>query len=388
MAKQIYDAIVIGAGIAGASSAYFLARAGLRVAIVERARPASGASGFAFGMVSAPFVAPPGAGEVERLLARSVKLHHELPSELESLGVGKYHHVKKAGVRLALNDAEAAELKRIGVSGFRSAAANEPDRVDLRWLEYGALSHVEARISDEIPGGLYIGGQLEVAPDGVTKALISAAERCGNASILTGEVSAIEIESGSVRGVRIAGEQLSAGHVVLAAGPWCSEVLVGSPGAEGLLLPIEPLKGQIVRFDIGSEIPMPIALWWGSDYAATKLDGLLYAGTTEERVGFDATPTSDGCSQVLDSALKVLPFLRGARVAHQTACLRPVAPDGLPVIGPFGGVDGLIVATGGGRSGIELGPGIGELAALHVMDPDDAVRRDLDALGPGRFAGQ
>lgn len=386
MAKQIYDAIVIGAGIAGASSAYFLARAGLRVAIVERAHPAAGASGFAFGMVSAPFVASPDASVVERLLARSVELHHGLPSELESLGVGLYHRVKKAGVRLALNDAEAADLKRVGESGFRSAAANEPDRVDLRWLEYGALSHIEARISDEIPGGLYIGGQLEVAPDGVTKALIGAADRCGDATILTGEVSAIEIENGSVRGVRVAGELLSTGHVVLAAGPWCSDVLAGSPGAEGLMLPIEPLKGQIVRIDIGSEIPMPVALWWGGDYAATKPDGLLYAGTTEERVGFDVTPTSDGRSQVLDSALKVLPFLMCARVAHQTACLRPVAPDGLPAIGPFGGVDGLIVATGGGRSGIELGPGIGELAALHVLDPDDASRRDLGALGPDRFA--
>ena len=388
MSQRSYDAIVVGAGIVGASSAYFLARAGLNVAIVERAHVAAGASGFAFGMVSQPFVPGPNAPAVERLLARSVELHHGLPTELESHGGGTYHSVKKAGVRLAMNEAEAHELKRIGVSGFRSDAANDPDRVDLRWLEYGALSHIEARISEDIPGGLYIGGQLEIAPDGVTKALVAAAEQCGTCTVLTGEVSAIEIENGVVQGVKLNGESLSARHVVLAAGPWCGGLLARSPGAAWVKLPIEPLKGQIVRFDISPGIPMPVSLWWGSDYAATKPDGLLYAGTTEERVGFDAEPTAEACSQITDSISRVLPFLASAPVAHQTACLRPVTPDGLPVIGTFVGVDGLVVATGGGRSGIELGPGMGELAALHTLDPGEVGRRDMGMLGPGRFVGQ
>ena len=388
MSQRSYDAIVIGAGIAGASSTYFLARAGLNVAIVERAHVAAGASGFAFGMVSQPFAPDRHAPAIERLLARSVELHHGLPSELESRGGGTYHNVKKAGVRLAMDEAQAADLKRVGMSGFRSDATNEPDRVDLRWLEYGALSHIEARISGDIPGGLYIGGQLEIAPDGVTKALVAAAEQSGMCAVLTGEVSAIEIENGAVQGVKLNGESLSARHVVLAAGPWCGGLLARSQGAPDFRLPIEPLKGEIVRFDISPEIPMPVSLWWGSDYAATKPDGLLYAGTTEERVGFDAEPTAEACSQITESVLRVLPFLANARVAHQTACLRPVAPDGLPVVGTFAGVNGLVVATGGGRSGIELGPGMGELAALHILDPVEVERRDMGMLGPDRFVGQ
>lgn len=385
MSQRSYDAIVVGAGTAGASSAYFLARAGLSVAIVERAHVAAGASGFAFGMVSQRFEPEPHAPAVERLLARSVELHHGLPAELESQGAETYHQVNKAGIRLAMDDAEAEMLKRIGVSGFGAAGRNDPDRVDLRWLEYGALSHIEARISDDIPGGLYIGGQLEIAPDGVTRALVAAAERSGKLTVLTGEVSAVEIENGVVQGVGVDGAMLSAKHVVLAAGPWCGEVLARSVGAEDVKLPIEPLKGQIVRFDIGEEIAMPVSLWWGSDYAATKPDGLLYAGTTEERVGFDSSPTEAGCTQITESVTRVLPFLAVASVSHQTACLRPVAPDGLPVVGKLDGIDGLIVATGGGRSGIELGPGIGELAALHVVDPDEAGRRDMGALDPDRL---
>ena len=383
---KTYDTIVIGAGIAGASAAYCLTRKGIDVCIVERDSPAAHASGFAFGMVSEPFTVSDRAPAVERLLSRSVDLHHRLPDELRDACGAEYHSLIKAGVRLALDAQDAARLKQIGVSGFRDASANLQGRSDLRWLEYGALSHIDARISEDVIGGLYVGGQLEVAPDGVTKSLVQAAVASGRAEVLTGEVSAIEIANGKVSGVSVGGEALSANHVVLAAGPWCPVVLRNSPGAGDVNLPITPLKGQIVRFDIGDEIPMPVSIWWGSDYAASKPDGLLYAGTTEEDAGFDASPTAAAQHEVRASATSVLPFLKDAPVAQQTACLRPIAPDRLPVVGTAAGIDGLVIATGGGRSGIELGPGIGELACEFVAGENEELLGSYGELSPGRFA--
>ena len=382
---KTYDAIVIGAGIAGASAAYCLTRKGVDVCIVERDSPAAHASGFAFGMVSAPFSVSDGAPAVERLLSRSVDLHHRLPEELRDACGAQYHNLIKAGVRLALDAQEAAHLKQVGVSGFRAASSNIKGRSDLRWLEYGGLSHIEARISEDVIGGLYMGGQLEVAPDGLTKSLVQAAVASGRAEELTGEVSAIEIENGKIAGVRVSGEVLSAGHVLLAAGPWCPIVLRNSQGADDVRLPITPLKGQIVRFDIGDEIPMPVSIWWGSDYAASKPDGLLYAGTTEEESGFDSTPSAAAQNEIRASATSVLPFLKDASVAHQTACLRPIAPDRLPVVGTVDGIEGLVIATGGGRSGIELGPGIGELACEVVTGENEALIRSYSELSPSRF---
>ena len=383
---RTYDAIVIGAGIAGASAAYCLTRKGVDVCIVERDAPAAHASGFAFGMVSEPFTVSDGTPVAERLLSRSVDLHHGLPEELREACGARYHNVIKAGVRLAQNAREAAHLKQVGISGFRAASANVKGRSDLRWLEYGALSHIEARISEEVIGGLYMGGQLEVAPDGVTKSLVQAAVSSGRADVLTGEVSKIEIENSKVSGVIVGDERLSTRRVVLAAGPWCPEVLRNSPGAMDVNLPVTPLKGQIVRFDIGDEIPMPVTIWWGSDYAASKPDGLLYAGTTEEEAGFDADPTVAGQHAIRGSATSVLPFLQDASVAHQTACLRPIAPDRLPVVGTVPGIDGLVIATGGGRSGIELGPGIGELACEFVTGENADLLRSYSELSPARFA--
>lgn len=387
MSTKTYDAIVIGAGIAGASAAYCLTRKGVDVCIIERDSPAAHASGFAFGMVSAPFTVFEREAAAVRLLSRSVDLHHRLPEELQD-GFGvQYHNVIKAGVRLALDESEAEYLKQIGVYGFYAKSANIKGRSDLRWLEYGALSHIDARISEDVIGGLYIGGQLEVAPDGVTRSLVTAAVASGRAELLTGEVSAIEIENGKVCGVNVGGEALSTRQVVLAAGPWCPVVLRNSPGAEDLDLPISPLKGQIVRFDIGDEIPMPVSIWWRADYAATKPDGLLYAGTTEEAdAGYDATPTAAARRSIQDFAVRVLPFLKGMTVAHQTACLRPVAPDRLPVVGTAPGIEGLVIATGGGRQGIEYGPGIGELACEYVTGGNEQLLGEYSDLGPRRFA--
>ena len=70
-------------------------------------------------------------------------------------------------------------------------------------------------------------------------------------------------------------------------------------------------------------------------------------------------PIAEGRDAVLQSALSVLPYLEEAELVQHTACLRPIAPDGLPILGPLPGAEGAIVATGAGRNGIQLGPAMG-----------------------------
>ena len=71
-------------------------------------------------------------------------------------------------------------------------------------------------------------------------------------------------------------------------------------------------------------------------------------------------------------------------VAQQTACLRPVASDGLLVLGDVPGLDHVYVATGGARKGILYGPAMGHAIADLVLGRDTRVA--LDAFAPGRFA--
>jgi glycine/D-amino acid oxidase-like deaminating enzyme len=72
-------------------------------------------------------------------------------------------------------------------------------------------------------------------------------------------------------------------------------------------------------------------------------------------------------------------------VAQQTACLRPVASDGLLVLGGVPGLDQVYVATGGARKGILYGPAMGHALADLVLGRDTRIA--LDAFAPGRFAG-
>jgi glycine oxidase len=127
-----------------------------------------------------------------------------------------------------------------------------------------------------------------------------------------------------------------------------------------------------------------VSLWWDTDYATIKSDGLLWVGTTEEEVGFDDRTTSAARDRIIGSAVEILPYLSDAELVQQTACLRPMTPDRLPIIEAVSGLEGLVIITGGGRNGILLGPSMGLAAANLVAGSDFPV--DIRAFSLSRFA--
>ena len=142
------------------------------------------------------------------------------------------------------------------------------------------------------------------------------------------------------------------------------------------------LKGQILRLRSHGP-PFRTSIGWGFNYATTKPDGLVWIGTTEENAGFDATPTVEARESILRSAVAVLPYLANAQLVQHTACLRPVAPDGLPILGQIPGKRGIVAATAAGRKGILLGPVIGRMAASLVTRGETDM--DISAMSPERF---
>jgi glycine/D-amino acid oxidase-like deaminating enzyme len=111
----------------------------------------------------------------------------------------------------------------------------------------------------------------------------------------------------------------------------------------------------------------------------------MWAGTTEEEAGFDEESTDAARDEIGAALLKMLPAMADAQVAQQTACLRPVASDGLLLLGGVPGLDQVYVATGGARKGILYGPPMGHAIADLVLGRKTRVA--LDAFAPGRFAG-
>src|SRR5204862_2628353 len=185
-------------------------------------------------------------------------------------------------------------------------------------------------------------------------------------------------DSGRVTGVILERETIACSTVVLALGPWSGEV------SAWIDVPIDvrPLKGQILRLKAPGP-PVDCSVGWGHNYATTKTDGLLWAGTTEEEAGFDEESTLAARDEIGAALLRMLPAMADAQVAQQTACLRPVASDGLLVLGGVPGLDQIYVATGGARKGILYGPAMGHALADLVLGRDTQIA--IDAFAPGRF---
>ena len=115
-------------------------------------------------------------------------------------------------------------------------------------------------------------------------------------------------------------------NVLVAAGPWSSNF----SSWFGFEIPIKPLKGQILR--LKSDQIIENGFHWGPNYVTTKQDGLIWAGTTEEDVGFDENPSNFGLISIMESLVTVFPFLENSELVLQTACLRPLAVDKSPVL--------------------------------------------------------
>ena len=122
---------------------------------------------------------------------------------------------------------------------------------------------------------------------------------------------------------------------------------------------------------------------WGPNYVTTKQDGLIWAGTTEEDVGFDENPSSFGLQSIMESLIRVFPFLENAELVLQTACLRPLAIDKSPILSKsdFGN---LYLASGTGRQGILLGPAMGKLILDNLMSKKTEI--PIEPFSHKRFA--
>ena len=371
MSKSTGDVVIIGGGIVGVSTAYFLGKAGVRSTIIERDSVGSHASGFAYGGVSAlGGIGNP--GPLSPIAAEGMRIHAELSTSLlEETGINTEFRY-----RMSLSLAFTEDEVRDGEAHVRWVDGHEGH--SARWLDSAEAREIEPRISDKALGAAYIGGGADVEPYRFSLALAQAAESIG-ATLRHGTVASLRRESGRVKTVVLKSGEVPCDAVVLAMGPWsglASEWL-GTP------INVKPLKGQIIRLRAPGP-PLWCSVGWAGEYATTKPDGLVWAGTTEEDAGFDETTTTDARDSIMASLVKMLPAMADAQLVQQTACLRPMSDDGLLVLGPVPGWEGGYAATGGARTGIALGPAMGRIAADLVTTGGSDV--PIDAFDPGRFA--
>jgi glycine oxidase len=367
------DVLIVGGGVVGCATAYFLTRDGYSVTLIERDSIASHASGFAYGGLS-PIVGIIEDDPVLPLSEASEAIHAELAERLPAESGVEYEHRLKTSLTLATNPIQLEELR----AAHDWLNGHYKGRVE--WHDEASVRALEPRVGPSVMAGLLADRSGEVEPYKFTLALWQAAERAG-AVMRNAEVTGVTRKAGNISGVVLStGKVIEAGAFVLAAGPWMGKATEWL----GVDMPISPLKGQILRLQAPGD-PLAVSLSWAHNYATTKPDGLLWCGTTEERVGFDETPTAYGRDTIMSSVIEVLPYLADAELVHHTACLRPIAPDGLPVVGPAPGNTGVVIASGTGRKGIFLGPAMAKVAAEMATGRTPSI--DVSRLSVTRLSG-
>jgi len=136
--------------------------------------------------------------------------------------------------------------------------------------------------------------------------------------------------------------------------------------------PPAPTLAQVA----GGAEPSPyVACVLQQDVAGRVLIGSSLHGATS-----DADESPETRRAIAQRAVELMPALAGLAVAETRSCQRPYSPDGLPLIGPYPGVDGLVLATGHGSVGVTQSLGTGEAVAEGITD-----RRWDAALAPERM---
>ena len=149
----------------------------------------------------------------------------------------------------------------------------------------------------------------------------------------------------------------------------------------GLSIPVTPLKGEILRM----ELPGPAL---AHDFASPEVTlfsrgSQVWCGATQEWCGFDKTPSATARRTLLSQAIQLLPAIASATLVQHTACLRPVTPDWLPIVGQAPGWENVYLATGGEKKGILLSPGIGKALADLLTTGSTSI--DITPCTPQRF---
>ncbi|HEU5267690.1 MAG TPA: FAD-binding oxidoreductase [Jatrophihabitans sp.] len=371
--------VIVGAGIIGAASAYFCARAGHDVTVVDRQAVAAGTTGAGEGNVLLSDKQP---GPELAMGLRAAQLWNELGEEL---GADAFELERKGGVVVARSDDALAALRGLSVDQRDSGVESEQ-------LDRGQLRDAEPHLADDLAGGAFYPQDLQVQP------MLAAAHllRASSAVLRLGvEVTGLRLGGDRVAGVVTSDDVIAADYVVNAAGTWSGRLAerFGAPvpvhPRRGFVLVTEPLPPIIRHKVYSAEYVANVAsdnegLETSAVVEGTRA-GTVLIGASRERVGFDSTVSLPVVRRLAAQAVRLFPVLASVNLMRVYAGLRPYCPDHLPIVGADPRVPGLLHACGHEGAGIGLAPATGELIAALITEQPTTI--DATPFAPTRLVG-
>ncbi|MBV9597366.1 MAG: FAD-binding oxidoreductase [Chloroflexi bacterium] len=367
MTRTEAEVVVVGAGIVGVAAAYYLARAGKRVVVVDRAGIAGEASGRNGGHLS-----PTIDGAWAPLGQLALDIWPRLIPDID----GPTEYRRGGGLYVVVDH---DPMEPADILAYRHA----------RGFVAELLSPEECRrrlppLRSEIKGGVLSPRHGQVNPILTTKSLAQTAERhFGVKFLLYSPVTSVSVENDAVHGVRVGSGAIGAPTVVLAAGAWTGQLAATA----GVACPIGPRRIQILLSE--AMPPWTDVVWAGNGvYARQSLSGHLHFGSggpawerTLAEVSYTVAP--GGMQRAARRMCDFMPGLRDVAILRSWAGVIGPSADGVPVLEACAEPRGLIIASGFGGNGFVTGPAVGQVVA--ELATAGRASADLSGLSLARF---
>jgi len=350
------DVLIIGGGVIGLTTAYFLARHGVRVTVTEAGEFGRESSWAGAGIIS-PGHARRAQSPLGRLRALSASLFPQLSSELqEKTGVCNGYWIC-GGLELR-RSADALEKQRIE----NLLRQEQGEGATCEVLEGDQLRQRQPGLDPDLPGAVYFPEMAQLRNPWHIRALVAGCYLYQVDMRPYTPVVDLVREGDRILAVWTPQERLVADKFVVCTGAWTDRLLQSL----GLSLGIRPMRGQIALLRCATPFLRHIIMG-GDEYLVPRPDGRVLVGSTVEDAGFDKRTTAEAIAHLLATAYRWVPALARAEVERCWAGLRPGNPDGKPLIGTVPGWRNLYIAAGHFRSGITLSPGTAQILSELIL---------------------
>ncbi len=409
------EVLVIGGGVIGVCSAYFLAQQGFEVKLLEAGEICAGASFGNAGLILPshiePLATPNALGHglkwllnpespfyikprlslsliswLWRFRAASkderVRVSMGLLKSLSSRSVELYRELAKlTGMAFGYEELGSLHIFKTN-RGYRDARTNQ-DLMRTYGIEARLMTADEINalnIRADVRGGLYFPGDSHLVPADFVVQLAKAAVDSG-LDIRTGaEVLGFETSGPKVTAVKTTKGDFQPDQIVLAGGAWSPEL----SRALKIRLPIQPAKGYSLTYQNPENPPLIPVMLSEARVAVTPMGRFIRFAGTLELAGHDMSINERRINTIMRQAAEYLPWTKNLELVEIWRGLRPCTPDGLPVVSRSGRYENLIVAVGHATIGMVLGPVTGLLVSQLASFQEPEI--DINGLRLERFS--
>ena len=390
--NRIADVVVVGGGIIGCSVAYYLAKKGVKVIVIEKKKGLSfGASGANQGGCALQLFHPP----VLELARPSLEIYRNLSQE-----IGYDVDYENTGSLVCSVDEEQYPDMQKHLEKKRRQGIN------VQLIEGDRLRELEPTLGGDVVAGVEEREGGIMNPFKVNYGFAYAARKLGTEFFLSREVKKIERDKDRITSVVTDREKIGTNFVVNAAGAWASQI----GKMVGISIPVRPRRGQIIVTE-----RLPLNKRWryilDADYLTTAFDlaaveksedprirlgvagsyvqentGNWTIGSSRDFADYTTRVTMQTIRYLAKRAARFMPKLKSVNSIRLFAGLRPFCyVDGLPILSRLNSPRNFVIATGHAGEGVTLAPITGKLISELITEKTTSI--SIDAFAFSRFKG-